>query len=112
MKKLVIKYNKTNVTSSLNMASLLGIKHKVLLALIDRLSPSFKIDRGERYFKLQQNLCAATKIITAYNLFLHNIIFICRIRIKFQPIKSSACCFNKIPPVWSFPKQTNDAELF
>lgn len=56
MKKLVIKYKKTNVTSSLNMAPLLGIKHKVLLALIDRLSPSFKKDRGERYFKLQQNL--------------------------------------------------------
>ncbi len=56
MKKLVIEYNKTNVTSSLNMASLLGIKHKVLLALIDRLCPSFRKDKGERYFKLQQNL--------------------------------------------------------
>ncbi len=72
MKKLVIKYNKTNVTSSLNMASLLGIKHKVLLALIDRLSPSFKKDRGERYFKLQQNLKPLSAATNQCQLYLLN----------------------------------------
>lgn len=62
MKKLVITYNNISVTSSLNMASLLGVKHKVLLSLIDSLHRVFQKDKGMRYYKLQQNL----KPLSAY----------------------------------------------
>ena len=72
MKKLVIKYNNTNVTSSLNMASLLGVKHKVLLSLIDRLCPAFKKDRGKHYYKLQQNLKPLTSKSNQCPLYLLN----------------------------------------
>lgn len=72
MKKLVIKYNNTNVTSSLNMASLLGVKHKVLLSLIDSLCPTFKKDKGKRYYKLQQNLKPLPKEMNKCPLYLLN----------------------------------------